>query len=103
MKLPTLHPFSGNHKQKGLEAGSNLQKLSLLTENKQTNRPQKTDANLFFFRFRVCVRPYILYADGEISLEVVEVLRQLIAMVIVGKQALEKCQKLRKRKKNYVM
>lgn len=37
----------------------------------------------------MCVRPYILYADGEISLEVVEILCQLIAVVIVGEQALE--------------
>lgn len=39
--------------------------------------------------------PYILYADGEISLEVVEVLCQLIAVVIVGEQALEERQQLR--------
>lgn len=39
--------------------------------------------------------PYILYTDGEVGLEVVEVLRQLIAMVIVGEQALKKRQQLR--------
>lgn len=38
---------------------------------------------------------YILYTDGEISLEVAEVLCQLIAVVIIGEQALEKCQQLR--------
>lgn len=36
-------------------------------------------------------RPYVLYADGEISLEVVEVLGQLVAVVIVGEEALEEC------------
>lgn len=41
---------------------------------------------------------YILYTDGEISLEVVEVLRQLIAVVIVGEEALKKCQQLRETK-----
>ena len=47
----------------------------------------------------VCVvQPYILYADGKISLEVVEVFCQLIAVVIVGEQALEKCQQLREQK-----
>lgn len=38
---------------------------------------------------------YILYADSEISFEVVEVLCQLIAMMIVGEQALKKCQQLK--------
>lgn len=37
---------------------------------------------------------YILYTDGEISLEVVEVLGQLVAVVVVGEQALEKRQQL---------
>lgn len=41
------------------------------------------------------MQPYILYTDGKISLEVIEVFCQLIAMVIVGEQALEKCQQLR--------
>lgn len=45
-----------------------------------------------------CERLYILYADGEISLEVVEVLRQLIAVVIVGEQALEEGQQLQEQK-----
>lgn len=44
-------------------------------------------------------RHYILYTDGEISLEVVEVLCQLIAVVIVGEQALEKRQQLRETQK----
>lgn len=45
----------------------------------------------------LCVREhhYILNADGQLSLEVVEVLCQLIAMVIIGEQALEKCQQLK--------
>lgn len=38
---------------------------------------------------------YILNADGQFSLEVVEVLCQLIAMVIIGEKALEKCQQLK--------
>lgn len=37
---------------------------------------------------------YILNADSQLSLEVVEVLCQLIAMVIIGEQALEKRQQL---------
>lgn len=37
---------------------------------------------------------YILNADGQLSLEVVEVLCQLIAVVIVGEEALEKGQQL---------
>lgn len=37
---------------------------------------------------------YILNADGQLSLEVAEVLCQLIAMVIIGEQALEKRQQL---------
>lgn len=36
-------------------------------------------------------RLYVLYADGEISLEVVEVLGQLVAVVIVGEESLEEC------------
>lgn len=54
------------------------------------------------FAFITCVRAlvheweslYILNADGQLSLEVVEVLCQLIAVVIVGEQALEKRQQL---------
>lgn len=37
---------------------------------------------------------YILNADGQLSLKVVEVLGQLIAVVIVGEQALQKRQQL---------
>lgn len=37
---------------------------------------------------------YILNADGQLRLEVVEVLCQLIAVVIVGEKALEKRQQL---------
>lgn len=46
------------------------------------------------------VKHYILYTDGEVSLEVVEVLCQLIAVVIVGEQALEKRQELRETNNN---
>lgn len=44
------------------------------------------------------VCPYILYADGQVGLEVVEVLCQLVAVVIVGEQALEKRQQLKETK-----
>lgn len=37
---------------------------------------------------------YILDADGQLGLEVVEVLCQLVAVVIVGEEALEKGQQL---------
>lgn len=46
----------------------------------------------------VFVCPYILYADGQVGLEVVEVLCQLVAVVIVGEQALEKRQQLKETK-----
>lgn len=36
----------------------------------------------------VCTWSYILYADGEVGLEVIKVLCQLVAMVIVGEKAL---------------
>lgn len=44
-------------------------------------------------------RPYVLYADGEVGLEMVEVFCQLVTMVIVGEQALKKCQQLEEKKK----
>lgn len=47
------------------------------------------------------VCPYILYADGQVGLEVVEVLCQLVAVVIVGEQALEKRQQLKETKKQH--
>ena len=47
----------------------------------------------------MCVS-YILYADSEISLEVTEVLCQLVTVVIVGEQALEKRQQLRETKRH---
>ena len=37
---------------------------------------------------------YILYADGQICLEVVEVFGQFVTMVIVGEEALEERQQL---------
>ena len=42
----------------------------------------------------MCLGAYILYADGKISLKVVKVLCQLVAMVIVGEQALQERQQL---------
>lgn len=62
-----------------------------------------THVSSFITVLSLCVwgeSPYILYADGEISLEVVKVLCQLVAMVIVGEQALKKRQKLKETKKN---
>lgn len=48
----------------------------------------------------VCTWSYILYADGEVGLEVIKVLCQLVAMVIVGEKALKKCQQLQEEEKN---
>lgn len=45
-----------------------------------------------------CVHSYILYADGEVCLEMTEVFCKLIAMVIIGEQALEERQQLRETK-----
>lgn len=45
-----------------------------------------------------CVHSYILYADGEVCLEMTEVFCELIAMVIIGEQALEERQQLRETK-----
>lgn len=47
----------------------------------------------------VCTWSYILYADGEVGLEVIKVLCQLVAMVIVGEKALKKCQQLQEEEK----
>lgn len=51
-------------------------------------------------------RHYILNADGQLGLEVVEVLCQLVAVVIVGEEALEERQQLeasqKRREKNRV-
>lgn len=48
----------------------------------------------------VCTWSYILYADGEVGLEVIKVLCQLVAMVIVGEKALKKCQQLQEEEEN---